>query len=177
MSSNPSTKHKLFISYYHKDDEKYRNDFEECFGYLFINRCVKEGDIDTDNSDEYIKRLIREEYITDSSVIVVLVGAKTYCRKHVDWEIYAGLIKSGGYSGLLGLLLPTYPGYAKNEYDPKTVPPRLLANVDSEYASIYQYTRDESQIKKYIQWAFKRREHKKHLIDNSLLQFQKNRCD
>ena len=26
------TKHKVFISYYHKDDEEYRNQFEDLFG-------------------------------------------------------------------------------------------------------------------------------------------------
>ncbi|MBN1234575.1 MAG: TIR domain-containing protein [Methanotrichaceae archaeon] len=30
--------------------------------------------------------MIHLKYIEDSSVLVVLVGPKTYCRKHVDWE-------------------------------------------------------------------------------------------
>lgn len=80
-------KHKLFISYYHNNDEYYKNKFEELFGDLFINKSVKLGDIDDDLSEEYIKRLIRENYISDTSVVVVLVGKNTYCRKHVDWEI------------------------------------------------------------------------------------------
>jgi len=50
MSSNSSAKHKVFISYYHKDDEDFRNEFEERFGHLFINRSVKEGEIDEEIS-------------------------------------------------------------------------------------------------------------------------------
>ncbi|GIX40489.1 MAG: hypothetical protein KatS3mg129_0222 [Leptospiraceae bacterium] len=101
FESKKDTRHKVFINYYHKEDEYYRNRFEELFGHLFINRSVKPGDIDTDVSTEYIKRLIQEDYISDISVLVVLVGSKTYCRKHVDWEISAALMKKvGGYSGL-----------------------------------------------------------------------------
>ena len=103
-------KHKLFISYYHSDDEYYRDKFEELFGDLFINKSVQIGDIDDDLSDEYIKRLIRENYISDTSVVVVLVGKNTYCRKHVDWEISAGLLNN---AGLIGLALPSHSSYKK----------------------------------------------------------------
>src|SRR2546426_3884279 len=49
--------------------------------------------------------------------ILVLVGPKTKCRKHVDWEISAGLNKKvGGYSGLLGVLLPGFPLLPVDQY-------------------------------------------------------------
>ena len=51
------------------------------------------------------KELIRENYISDTSVVVVLVGKNTYCRKHVDWEISAGLLNN---AGLIGLALPSH---------------------------------------------------------------------
>ncbi len=74
--SKTDNKHKIFISYYHKDDSYYRERFESLFGHLFYKYFSKPGDIDTDDSDEYIKRLIQEDYISDISVIVVLVGEK-----------------------------------------------------------------------------------------------------
>lgn len=74
-------KHKVFISFYHKDDEKYRDEFEELFGHLFISKSVNDGDIDEDNSDEYIKHLIQEDYISDASVVLVLCGPNTWKRK------------------------------------------------------------------------------------------------
>jgi hypothetical protein len=112
-------KHNVFISYYHKD-QNYKDYFDSLFGNLFINKSIKSGDIDTDISTEYIKRLIIENYITDSSVIVVLVGPKTYGRKHVDWEISAALNKKvGGYSGLLGICLPNHPDMVRTSLIPK----------------------------------------------------------
>ena len=107
MEMMNNVKHKVFISFYHHDDEKYK----ECIEYLFddkiINKSVSDGEFDSNNKDEYIKRLIRENKITDSSIIIVLVGRNTKRRKHVDWEIYAGLRRSiYGSSALIGVILP-----------------------------------------------------------------------
>jgi len=146
------TMHKVFISYYHKDDNKYRKKFEESFGHLFISKSVESGEIDTDVSDEYVKRLIREEYITDTSVLIFLVGPKTYCRKHVDWEISAGLSKkAGGYSGLLGLMLPTHPNF-REKYDPNTIPKRFYDNIKSGFSDFYYWSENEDNIKKWIEF-------------------------
>ena len=81
---NDRPKRKVFVSYYHKDDQKYKNYIDNNFKDIMINKSVMDNDIDSDNSDEYIKRLIRENYISDSSVVVVLVGRNTKTRKHVD---------------------------------------------------------------------------------------------
>ena len=172
------TKHKVFISYYHKDDEDYRDKFEELFGHLFINKSVHPGDIDDDDSDEYIKQLIREKYITDASVTIILVGPKTYCRKHVDWEIYATLDKKAdGYSGLLGLCLPTHPNYKEDNYTSSIIPSRLVYNLKSKYAGLYDWTKNEENIKKWVEKAFNSRIDDKDKIINSLKQFKDDRCD
>ena len=34
FESEKDTRHKVFVSYYHNDDEKYREKFEELFWYL-----------------------------------------------------------------------------------------------------------------------------------------------
>ena len=171
-------KHKVFISYYHHDDEKYRKKFEDLFGDIFINKSVEPGDIDSDLSADYIKRLIQEGYISDSSVVLVLVGPKTYCRKHVDWEISAGLNKKlNGYSGLLGVCLPTHSDYGRDKYNADVVPLRLVDNLKSKFAKYYDWTEDEQKIKGYIQDAFDRRIEDSDKIDNSSKQFEKNGCD
>lgn len=175
------TRHKVFLSYYHMDDQYDRDCFEELFGHLFINKSVKPGDIDTDVSTEYIKRLIQQEYITDSSVVVVLVGVKTWSRKHVDWEISAALSKKvGGYSGLLGILLPEFPMTADNKYQLGDIPPRLADNVKTGYANVYKWDwvcAQESRIKEAIETAFRKRIEESSKIDNSRLQFVNNRCE
>lgn len=184
FGSEKDTRHKVFISYYHKDDEKYkyREKFEELFGHIFINKSVEEGDIAPDNSDGYIKRLIQQNYITDTSVLVVLISPKAYCRKHVDWEISAAVSKKvGGYSGLLGILLPEFQLTADGKYRYDDIPPRLADNVKTGYAKVYAWDwvcANESRIKSEVEEAFQARIDKADKIDNySREQFRDNRCE
>lgn len=167
------TKHKLFISYYHNDDEYYRNKFEDLFGELFINKSVQLGDIDDDLSTNYIKRLIREEYISDTSVVVVLVGEHTYCRKHVDWEISAGLLKN---TGLVGLILPTHKCYEKDRCSNEELPDRLFANLKTDYALLYDWTESKSLMKNIIEKAFENKYNMKDKKVNPKKQMKNNRC-
>jgi hypothetical protein len=93
---------------------------------LFTDTSV-ERRIDSDDS-EYQSRYIREQYITGSGGTVVLCGAQTWKRKHVDWEIHATLEKQ---HALLGVVLPTH---VKNTAGQIVVPDRLSDNVQSGYA-------------------------------------------
>ena len=107
MAQNFNTKHKVFLSYYHADDQYYKERFEELFGNTFINKSVGNGDIDDDLSTNYIKRLIQEGYQTDTSVLVVLIGENRYKHKHVDWEISAVLSKKSWGILWLDWVMPT----------------------------------------------------------------------
>jgi hypothetical protein len=172
-------RHKNFLSYYHYDDEAYRGAFERAFNHLFINKSVRPGNIDPDNSSVYVKRLVLEGYITDASVVTVLVGPNTKKRKHVDWEISAGLNKKvGRYSGLIGILLPSVSLLPNGNYRYEDLPPRLEANAKSGYAIIYTWswiTQDGARISDAINQAFQRRVVNSNLIDNSLPLFANNR--
>lgn len=173
-----TTQHKVFISYYHSDDEYYKEQFETMFNHLFIFKSVNPGDIDPGNSENYIKRLIQKEYIEDASVVIVLVGPNTLNRKHVDWEISAGLnSKLGGYSGLIGILLPEFQlSSGKFNYD--HLPPRLSDNVKSGYAKIYTWNdacSSGARISNIVETSFNNRLSLCDRIDNSSPQFQRNR--
>ncbi len=171
-------KRKVFISYYHKDDQHYRNEFERIFGHLFISKSVNPGDINTDSSDEYIKRLIQQDYLNDCSVLIVLIGPKTLCRKHVDWETSAALnTKVGGNSGVFGILLPTHPDANKGNYQYANIPERLADNVKSGYAKIYEWPQSDANLVHMIETAFSEKTTLKDKIDNSRPQYQNNRCD
>ncbi|MBA2861005.1 hypothetical protein HNP91_001837 [Methanococcus maripaludis] len=127
-------------------------------------------------STNYIKRLIQEGYLKDTSVIVVLLGENTQKRKHVDWEISGAIDKMvGNYSGLIGLCLPTHPAYGKKNYTPDSIPPRLEDNLNSGYARMYDWTENPSTIKRLVNEAFTRKNNNSDLIDNSRNQFQRNR--
>lgn len=158
-----STKvHKVFVSYHHENDQKYRNDFEELFHnhhQIFISKSVQMGDIDSNLKTETIRQKIRNEYLSDSTVTVVLIGSETWKRKHVDWEISSSLrqTESSPRSGLIGILLPTHPSYNQKTYDPHTIPPRLSDNTNNKYAKIYNWSTNPQYVQNWIHEAFDRR--------------------
>ena len=172
------TKHKVFISYHHKNDSYYKERFEELFKDTFILKSVNDGDIDSDNSDDYIKKLIQKDYLSDSSVLVVLVGSATKCRKHVDWEISAALNKKvNSYSGLLALCIPDNLDYPGPNYNSNNIPSRLADNLTSGYAKYYDWTENELTIKKWVESAFNARVEKIDLIKNNRLQMTDDECE
>ena len=169
------TKHKVFISFYHHDDQKYKNYIDTYLNGNIINKSVSDGEYSTDNSDEYIKRMIREDKVSDSSVIVVLVGPNTKKRKHVDWEIYAGLRSSiNGSSGLVGILLPEFPLEANGDYYTRDLPARLGDNVSSGYARCYTWNYAISHFDEIIEKAFKDRIALRDKMKNDRLQMQRD---
>lgn len=169
--------HKVFVSYHHENDQGYRNKFEEILknSGISVIKSVQMGDIDPGISTETIRQKIRDENLRDSTVTVVLVGTETWKRKHVDWEIGSSLrdTQYNSRSGLLGILLPTYPRASMKEYDPYTIPPRFYDNVKCEYAKICNWMTDPKSIQSIIHEAFERRN--KVLPDNSYPSFGNNR--
>ncbi len=124
----PLPRRKIFVSYHHKNDQYYYNEFSrvyhDFYGLVYDNSLDRL--IESDNCD-YVMRKIREEYLTGTSCTIVLCGPETRGRKYVDWEIKATLDKQ---HGLIGIILPNNPitpyGTAK--------PDRLQDNVDSGFA-------------------------------------------
>lgn len=174
-------RHKVFLSYYHALDQGYRDIFERQLGHLFLSKSVGPGDIQANLATEYVKRLIREDYITDSSTVIVLVGSRTYCRKHVDWEISAGLTtKAGGRSGLVGVALPTAPRFRSGGLDYRRIPGRLVDNLVSGYAELYNFRdllADSSLTRSAIERAFQMRTKNPSPADNSRPQMTSNTCE
>jgi hypothetical protein len=106
-------KHKVFISYHHANDQGYKeslinwnasNDND-----IFIDASVDTGDIDENLNDESIRQKIRDEYLRDSTVTILLVGTETKNRKHIDWEIYSSIYDGqvNKKSGVLVINLPS----------------------------------------------------------------------
>ncbi len=102
--------HKVFISYHHENDQIYKDRLVRMGKQyeIFIDRSVNTGDISDRLSPEAIREKIRDEYLRDSTVTIVLVGTETKGRKHVDWEIYSSMIdgKVNKKSGILVVNLP-----------------------------------------------------------------------
>jgi hypothetical protein len=103
--------HKVFISYHHTNDQFYKEKLSEInrLYNIFIDRSIQIGDIDDNLSNESIRTKIRDEYLTDSTVTIVLVGTETWGRKHVDWEIFSSMYDGivNKKSGILIINLPS----------------------------------------------------------------------
>ena len=170
------TKRKTFISYYHCDDQTHKENFKNLFNDLITHKSVEDGDIDSDNSDGYIKQLIQNGYLVDTTVLVVLLGPNTKHRKHIDWEISGALnIKVGEKcAGILGLMLPTHPNYGTGKYNYSLLPGRLADNLKSDFAIIRDWTDDRIKMQEYIEKAFSRRTSHYDNRDNSRIQMNKN---
>lgn len=171
-------RHKVFVSYHHANDQAYRNAFENLFVNIhdvMISMSVQIGEIAPNLATETVRQKIRDEYLRDSTVTVVLIGAQTWQRKHVDWEIGSSIRNTAfnPRSGLLGIILPTYPRNDPTKYDPYTIPPRLYDNIRGGFAKIYNWSNDPTSVQAWIHEAFERRN--KITPDNSFPSFANNR--
>ena len=194
-------RHKVFISY-HVDDQEYKDLFAQMMENDIVDKSVKDDDIDDTNlKADRIRQIIRDDYIADATVTVVLIGPCTWQRKHVDWEIGSCLrdTKKNSRCGLLGILLPNHPDFEKETYNPRLIPPRLADNCNGNdsFASIYDWPDSQgvsaidflflkhgvvseeirllgNTIRNWIHQAFERR-HKMPPPNNSRDQFANNR--
>ena len=110
-------RHRVFVSF-HEKDIKYKERFVRMMSGRIQDRSVDTGSIDdADIKTETIRNKIRDEYIRDATVTVVLIGPCTWQRKHVDWEIGGSLrdTKRNSRCGLIGILLPSHPDFGKRQ--------------------------------------------------------------
>ena len=154
--------HKVYVSYHEEDQH-----FQECFIDMFsdvynviASGPVKMGDFDeTKYSSEQIRQYIRDKYLRDTTVTVVLVGANTWQSKSVDWEINASIRQTEYHtrSGLLGIKLPTYPLPPDKPYDPRTIPKRLYDNMKCGFSKFYIWNEEPYLVLSWIHYAHIRR--------------------
>ena len=173
-------RHKVFISY-HDEDREHKDRFVRNMGNSIIDESVQVDDIDDTNLQvDTIRRRIRDDYIADATVTIVLVGPCTWQRKHVDWEIGSSLrdTKNNSRCGLLGIWLPHHPDHGKKKYRARLVPPRLADNCrgDDSFAKIHDLPGSwiESSVRRWVNEAFLRRKKDPPPV-NSRPQFQRNR--
>jgi len=175
-------RHKVFISYHHDDQDEVEQ-FVETFDHerkVFIARALgigmEQDIIDSDDTD-YVMRRIRELYLGDSTVTILLIGKCTWARRYVDWEIQASL-RSGETvtpNGLLGIKLPSYPKRGCR------FPNRLKLNLKQSneqedcYARWIEYPIRKDTLANAIDAAFSRRFTHTKWINNPRERFKYNR--
>lgn len=175
LKSDDPARHKCFVSY-HVGDADEVVAFLDSFGHVFIPRVIGVSDEDDfiDSADnDYVMDSIREQYLTDSSVTIVLVGQCTWARRYVDWEVYSSLRndKKNRRNGLMAITLPSVSG------DPaRQLPARVADNFDSSdgYARWWKYPTSADGLQGNIETAFQERISRAHLIDNSRTRRMRN---
>lgn len=169
-------RHKAFISF-HSEDKSYKDTLVELMEDDFIDQSVGDDDIDDSLSTDAIRQKIRDEFIRDATVTIVLIGECTWQRKHVDWEIGSSLrdTKKNSRCGLFGILLPTHPDSGTGKYYRNRIPPRVADNTsgDDPFAFIIEWCTDPDCLRQWIHKAFLRRDGTPP--DNSRPQFKRNR--
>jgi len=146
--------HRVFISYHHANDQFYKKELlrVNALSPIFIDGSVDTGDISDDLDDQSIREKIRDEYLKDTTVTILLVGTETKKRKHVDWEIYSSMFdgKKNKKSGILVVTLPstgcTYYTAAHGDEEKKKLYPGTTSwttiNSRVEYEERYPFLPD-----------------------------------
>lgn len=147
-------RHKVFISYYHVDDQWYKGELlrqNEASGYdVFWDWSVHEDEIDdTYLTSERIRQIIRDDYIKDSTVLILLCGENSRHRKHIDWELHAAMFNTqkNPQMGILVINLPTINQHcrASGDIEKALVSPGstwISFSTRNEYETAYPYMPD-----------------------------------
>lgn len=79
---NVAPRHKVFVSFHHCD-QRYKDRFAAMMDGDIIDKSVEDGDIDDTILVETIRQKIRDDFIRDATVTVVLIGPCKIGRAHV----------------------------------------------------------------------------------------------
>jgi MTH538 TIR-like domain (DUF1863) len=169
--STDPTRRKCFVSYHAADSNEVVT-FINNFGAVFIPKVlgvtVSDPFVNSTNTD-YIMEQIREEYLTDSTVTIVLVGRCTWSRKFIDWEIYSSLRNDrlNRRNGLLAIKLSSL-------VDDPILPARLDDNIIRDasnnelgYARYYVYPVLRATLQAWIEDAYTARSNRASAINNT----------
>lgn len=170
---------KVFISHY-KGNRREVDDFVDYFANqhgVFTPKVLGAHDNDdfiNSTDTDYVMRRIREKYLEDSTVTIVLLGRCTHSRRYVDWEIKSSL-RQGQFipNGLMGIVLPSQNNTAH-------LPLRLADNWNSDhhncYARYWSYPTSPNQLSEWIEDAYLARTLRANLILNSQEMMKYNAC-
>ena len=172
-------RHKVFISF-HEADIEFKRQFLQLIEGHAIDKSVHDDDIDDTNlTVSRIRQIIRDDFIADATVTVVLVGTNTWQRKHVDWEIGSSISKTdhNDRCGLVGILLPSHPNHRAKSIKSNLLPPKLADNMQSDdpYAKLYKWPENPRvlELRQWIHEAYSRR--KGNPPNNGRAQYAENR--
>jgi hypothetical protein len=161
---------KVFISHY-KGDKKEVDDFIQLFANQekvftpFVLGANENYDFINSSNSDYVMSQIRNRYLIDTTITIVLVGSCTHSRRYVDWEIKSSLRQGENYiaNGLMGIILPSQ---GNNAHLPERFKLNWNKNSNNCYAKFWPYPSTFDLLGSYIEDAFNARTTRNHLINN-----------
>jgi len=104
--------HRCYISF-KMEDKRYKEAIQKFQNIDMIDKSLNEQIDSTD--EDYIMRTIRENYLSDSTVTIFLIGTmasenlgkieQAYIKRELQASLYDG--KANSRNGILGIVLPT----------------------------------------------------------------------
>lgn len=164
-------KRKVFISFYQSDRAEV-DDFikkwatqENVFIPKVLGISGKDDFINSTNP-QYVMQRIRELYLGDSTVTIVLLGSCTHSRRYVDWEIKASLTQGEDNipNGLIGIILPSK---GNSCYLPQRLKDNWNEKLEKCYARYYAAPTSSEILKSWIEDAYLARTARSEYIQNS----------
>ncbi len=162
-------KRKVFISFHQRDRREVDN-FIDTWATkegVFIPKALGASDNDdfiNSTDPNYVMSRIRQTYLGDSTVTIVLMGTCTHSRRYVDWEIKTSL-RQGDYTpnGLIGILLPSCGNSA---HLPQRFRENWISGEVNCYARYRAHPTSTQQLADWIEDAYNARTSRYHLIEN-----------
>lgn len=139
-----SLKHNIVISCYNSMDEYYEFNLRGLISYENYLVCDNNIDIDKNNmTDDEIRTAIREKYIQDATILILLCGPSTAKSEVIDWILNSAMVNTERYPAL-GILVVNLPGInMQNEIvhgdDEKQV-------LDTKYSDWISVTNDKKDL-------------------------------
>ncbi len=157
----------IFLSY-DNADEYWRIRFDDIFAHDFTYRFVRPAAVPEEGGQFYGRELHEKGYLTLETVVLVLIGPRTYSSKKVDWEVAAALDNgSARPAGLMAMRLPTHEDYQKPSVNPRRIPQRIADNLKSGYIKLYDWTESHRELESRLFGALRDAKGRAHLIMNS----------
>ncbi len=110
---------KTFISYSHREHKALKEEIARYINSIsdMSDESVEMGDISNDLPTESVRRKIRDEFLRNTSVTIVLCGNNAPHRKHIDWEIHSSMY-DGSVNTKSGIVvIDTIGNYARTSSD------------------------------------------------------------
>lgn len=150
-----AVRHKCFVSYHHADQaavQRFIAEFDQGEDIFIARGITMPEDVIDSQDPDYVMSRIRELFLRDSTVTIVLIGRCTYARRFVDWEVQASLRQpaAGLPNGLMAVLLDRTATEG-------VLPERVKLNVDSGYANYYAYPAGPVTLRTWIEKAYGKR--------------------